>query len=120
MVSYFRNVFLIIFISSNWTVCLGQDYRQSLNIETPNSLNFINIDGKLTSYYEIYLTNFSTDNLRLKQLNVIDSNDNTVYLKLENNSLQNSFSKITVDKNTDVLLSAGGTAIIYIQLILND
>ncbi len=86
-------LFAIVF-ALNSSVVWGQTYRQTLNVQIPSTLNFVNIDGKSTSYYELYLTNFSTDTFKLKKLSILDIGDSSIQFISQNQDFQNRYGRI--------------------------
>jgi len=119
MNSNFIKCFLIVVFALHGSSILGQIYRATLNTQLPNVINFIDIIGKPTAYYEIYLTNFSTDTIKLKRISIVNSSDSFIYYTMQNQELKNSYSKIgSVIKDTTLQLLPGNSAIVYIELSL--
>lgn len=109
-------LFVILFTVSS-SFILGQTYIQSLDTRVPPILDFVNIDGKATSFYEIYLTNFSTNTFKIKKLTAINIGDSSVQFISQNQDFQNRYSRIgSVMNDTTMLLPPGNTAVIYIEL----
>lgn len=101
----------------SFAFCCGQTYRSTLNVELPDVLEFININGQSTAYYEIYLTNFSSDTFRLKEVAVADGEGSSVYARKRGDELKKRFSVIGVKVNDSTLrLMPGSSAIVYIEL----
>lgn len=95
----------------------GQTYRQTLNVQLPNSINFINIGGQTTAYYEIYLTNFSINTFNLKEINVVNIPDSTILLSIKNERLKTCYKAIgTVTKEASIKIKPGSAGIVYIEL----
>lgn len=112
-----RNIFVALVLVLNGCFVFGQTYRQTLNVQLPTKIDFINIDGKAMAYYEIYLTNFSTDIFKIKELSIVNSSDSSVLLKISNQELKNVYKQIgSVKKDTETELAPGNSAIIYLEL----
>jgi murein DD-endopeptidase len=117
--SYCKYLFFANIIAFNCRFVSGQSYRQTLNILFPDTINYISIDGKQSAYYELYLTNFSTDTIKLKKLSIRSMDDSTICFQSQNEDLKNRFSKIGyLKKDTSMLLSGGCSGVIYIELNL--
>jgi murein DD-endopeptidase len=119
MNSYIRYFVLAIVIASNGSIVCGQAHRQTLKIQAPDALNFINADGKPLSYYELHLINFSTDTLKLKKLSILNVGDSSICSISQKQDLQNRYRKIGSAKiDTSMWLAPGSSAVIYIELTL--
>ncbi len=92
----------------NSNIVLGQIYMQTLNVQVPITLKFINIDNKPTAYYELFLTNFSTDTLKFKSLSISNVIDSSIQFSSQNQDLQNRWSRIGfAKKDTTMWLTPG-------------
>jgi murein DD-endopeptidase len=119
MNSFITSLFLTVVFALHGSNVSGQTYRATLNTQLPNTITFINIIGKPTAYYEMYLTNFSTDTFKLKRLSIVNSSDSIICYTMQNQELRNSYRKIgSVVKDTTLQLLPGNAAIIYIELSL--
>lgn len=111
--------FLAILFILNYCKVLGQRYLQTFDVQAPGIVNFLNIDGNATAYYELYLTNFSTDTLKLKKLTILNIDDCSVQCIIQNQDLQQRFSRIgTIEQDTGVWLAPGISSVIYIEFSL--
>ena len=119
MNSYTRYFFFTIIIALNTSNTSGQTFRQGLNVQIPDTLDFLSIDGNATAYYELYLTNCSTDTFKLKRLSISGINDSSILFTSQKQDLQNRYTKIgSAKKDTAMWLSPGDTAVIYVELYL--
>ncbi|MPR35806.1 M23 family metallopeptidase [Salmonirosea aquatica] len=97
----------------------GQPYRTTLHVQLPDSVQPVDIDGKPTVYYEIYLTNFSPDTFQLHALNVVDRGTSAPYLALQGPMLQKALSRIgSPSQDTTTRLLPGATSILYLEFAL--
>jgi murein DD-endopeptidase len=111
--------FLTVLFVLHGSSIMGQSYRATLNAQLPNTINFINRFGNPTAYYEIYLTNFSTDTFKLKRLFIVNSSDSFIHFTMQNQELKNSYNKIgSITKDTTLRLLPGNSAVIYVELSL--
>ena len=116
---FIRNLFFAIVFALNISIVWAQPYRETLNVQLPSSLSLVNIDGKPTTYYELYLTNFSTDTFKIKKLSIVNIDASFIYLTIQNQELQNRFSRIGSDRSdTTMWLTPGSTSVIYVELFL--
>jgi len=118
--SYIRNLFFLLVFALNSNIVLGQTYIQTLNVQIPSTLNLVNIDGKPTAYYELYLTNFSTDTFKLKKLSILNVGDLSIQFSSQNQDFQNRCNRIGFGKDTTMRLTPGNSLVIYVELSLPD
>jgi murein DD-endopeptidase len=101
----------------NVSFSFGQAYRTTLNVGLPESVNFININNKQTAYYELHLTNFSTDTFKLKDISVTDLSGSLIYLSKQGDELKNSYREIGSQiRDSRMRLKPGSSGIVYIEL----
>lgn len=78
----------------------------------------VRIQGQINLVYELYLTNFSTRALCLKQLQILDEKNSHVISILDQSELQTRF--VTLDSKADTLkttrLKPGSLATIYLEV----
>jgi hypothetical protein len=78
--------------------------------------SLLKIDGKLTTCYELHLTNFSTNGLLIESLKVYDKNDSTVYFIKTGEALSGIFRRIGFDENRSALfVEPGSSVVIYLD-----
>ena len=111
-------LFAITLILLNSPTVFGQAYRQTLDIRTPDAINFISIAGKPTAYYELHLLNFTADTIKLKRLTILDLNDSIVLFNSQKKDLRNRYARISsISKDTAMWLASGSSAVVYIEFI---
>ena len=114
-----RNLFFVILFTLSSGIVLGQTYIQTLNVQIPGTLDFVNINGKPTAYYELYVTNFSTDTFKFKKLCVFDISDSSIQFSSQYQDFQNRYSRIgSAKKDTTMWLTPGNSSVIYVELSL--
>lgn len=119
MQSFYKKLIFIILFPLYCTIALAQAYLPTFIVQIPDSLKFININGKPTAYYELYLTNFSADTFKLKNLSILKLGDCIIQFNSQNQDLQNRYTRIGITKrDTTMLLTPGSTSVIYIELSL--
>lgn len=98
------------------SVVISQDYRQTIDVRIPFQTTLINIEGKLTAYYELYVTNFSTDTLDIIGIKIKDKTNSSIYLSANSAKLLNITKKIGSpnDKHPTRLIP-GQTSVIYLE-----
>lgn len=94
-------------------------HAQNLSIRVPDSLHFVEINGKATAYYEIVLTNFYADSIQIKSLEVLNTSGSSLLLYPNGKSLLDRQSKIG-SKITDstTTMPLGSSSIFYMELAL--
>lgn len=116
---YITHLFLVVFFALNNSIIFAQVHKKTLDVQLPGNLNFINIAGKPTAYYELYLTNFSTDTFQIKKLSILNIDDTSIFFNMQNEELKNSYRKIdSIRKDTTMQLMPGNSAVIYVELSL--
>ncbi|MDG3581195.1 M23 family metallopeptidase [Galbibacter pacificus] len=111
------NIATLISLLLTGSLTFGQSYRETLDIKLPDTINLIGINGNKIAYYELYLTNFSTDTFTIKEIRITNGRDGSILLSLQKNSLKNNYIRIgTSKKDSDMQLPPGNTAVVYIDL----
>ncbi len=97
---------------------LDQPYRQALDVQVPLNPTILQADSKRTVYYELRITNFSSDTVVLRSLDVLDAKDSLRYLPLQGTDFVQRFSLIGTKKEDlkDTYLYPGRLAVLYIEL----
>lgn len=115
-----RNLFVLLFALYS-PIVSGQTYVQTLDVQIPGTLNLVKIDGNLTAYYELHLTNFSTDTFKLNKLSILNSSNSSIQFSSQDKDLQNRYNRIGVEKkDTTLWLTPGCSSVIYVELSLPD
>lgn len=96
----------------------GQAYRQAIDVQVPTTPTLMEVDGKKTVYYELHITNYSSDTILLQSLDIIDTKDTAHYLSLEGTSLVQRIALIggKGPKMPEASLAPGSQVIVYIEL----
>ncbi|GHN01971.1 hypothetical protein WSM22_34600 [Cytophagales bacterium WSM2-2] len=115
---YFFSIFIIaIALSSNIT--LAQSHKHAPTVQTPGTVDVSRIGNNPALYYELYLSNFSSDTFKLKGIKVVDVSDSSILCDMQNQGLKSRYSKIgSALKDTSMWLVPGNNAVVYIELIL--
>jgi murein DD-endopeptidase len=100
-------------------ISLCQEYRPSIDVRVPFVSAITTINGKPTLYYELYLTNFSTDSIILKTVEVFGSSDTIPVASFNQDELAARSAGIGVaKKGTENMLAPGHSCIVYLELNL--
>jgi hypothetical protein len=119
MNAHIRYFLLALFFGSKICDTSGQTDLQYLNVQVPDTLDFFNMDGNMTAYYELFLTNVSTDTINLQKIGISDIADSSPFFISEMQDLQNRFNKIGSDFEEPTLqLLPGQASVIYLELSL--
>ena len=98
-----------------------QAHAQDLTIQVPDTLNFIDINGNPQAYYEVILTNFYHDTIRLKKLDVLKAADSSVLFCSEGQDLLDRYGRIGAKmEGSTLLIAPGSSSIVYVELLLKD
>lgn len=107
----------IIAFSSQQGRCQG--FQQSLDMRISFVPGPVGIDGKLTFYYELHLTNFAGDSIGLRKAEVLDSARSAVIASIGEEELKSRHARIGIPaKDKAPLLPPGSSSVIYIELTL--
>ncbi|MES1160845.1 MAG: M23 family metallopeptidase [Bacteroidota bacterium] len=97
----------------------AQPYKTNLDIRIPFLSQPVMIDGKPTLYYELNITNFGSDTIRLKTLRISDPVDNTTLALFDNAALKTRFNRVGPPvKDNSPNLPGGSTGILYMDLVV--
>jgi hypothetical protein len=98
-----------------------QQYRANLDVRIPHLSGPVTIGGKRFLYYELYATNFGTDTIQLKMLQVSGLTGHAMLVVFDNEALKKRSARIgTQGKvNTD-MLPGGSSCVVYIELDLKN
>jgi murein DD-endopeptidase len=108
---------IVIAFFSNITLAQTRKYVPS--VQAPSAVDVLDIDSNPTAYYELYLTNFSPDTFKLKNVSILDISDSSILFEMRNQELKESYSKIgSVMKDTSMSLTPGNYAVIYVELTM--
>jgi murein DD-endopeptidase len=111
-------LFLII-TSVSITQAFGQSYQRSLEMRIPHKPEFVIIEGKPTAYYELFLTNFSSDSVELRTLSVLNTSGSTEYILFSKDDLKKKCTPIGISQTGyETIIRPGGSNVVYIELIL--
>lgn len=114
-------LFLVITIMLGIEQTFSQEYQQSFDIRIPFAPDFVVIGGKPTVYYELHLTNFSSDSIDLKRLEIVDTPDSIVVVSIGKDDLKKRYARIGVPrKNNESILPPGASGVIYLELTLQN
>jgi murein DD-endopeptidase len=96
-----------------------QEYQLSIDMRIPFIAAFVPINGKLTTYYELYLTNFSRDSMIVGKVEIFDTSDSSVVASISNDDLATRYTVIGVPKKPgENILAPGSSSVIYLELAL--
>ncbi len=117
-----KNLICLAFLVTNPIVVSAQDYRETLHTQLPNAIYFNKINGNHTSYYELFLTNFSTDTVILKSVDILDADNISVNLmSIKEADLKHRFFPVRINKKyTASILLPGGSGVVYIELRIQE
>ena len=118
---------MIKFIKSFVTLCVlilfagnlisGQEKQSSLSIKVPFVTAPFKVNGTLTTYYELHLTNNAEIPLVLKKLEVIDASNSEVVESFSENDLEKKFKLIGKSQTSGRLtLPPSATGIVYLEI----
>lgn len=100
----------------------GQEDNRSIkiiDIRVPVTLNAVTIDQKPTVYYEIQLTNFSSDTVLIKGLEVFDTSDSSIIFSLDEEQVAKAHSVAGVSqKKMNHKLPPNASSILYLEFTL--
>jgi biotin carboxyl carrier protein len=113
--SFRKNIFVFAILIAAYSKGAAQSYRPSLDIRVPLTPEAIMINGEQIVYYELHLTNFSADTLRLKALLIKRTNDSSVVAEFDGDKLQSRFSQGAGKPGGKQLLAPGMAGVVYLE-----
>jgi murein DD-endopeptidase MepM/ murein hydrolase activator NlpD len=98
-----------------------QQYRANLDVRIPHLSGPVTIGGKRVLYYELYATNFGTDTIQLKMLQVSDLTGHAMLVVFDNEALKKRSARIgTQGRVYTDMLPGGSSCVVYIELDLKN
>ena len=111
---YLFSSIVVIFFS---VLSFAQAQQQPLGIRTSITPGWVDMNGEQVTYYELYLTNFSTDSLAIKKLALVNAANDAVCFTAQGQGLK-SISAGASKPGASILLPPAGATVIYIELTL--
>lgn len=110
-------------IASFLTLCTEsgscQEYQLSVEMRVPFIAGLVPVNGKPTAYYELYLTNFSSDSMIIGKVEIFDTSDSSIVASMSNDDLARRYTVIGVpQKPGENMLAPGNSSVIYLELAL--
>ena len=109
------------------TLCIEdgfcQEYRLSIDMRIPFMAGLVPINSIPTAYYELYLTNFSSDSMIIGKVEIFDPSDSSIVASLSKDDLAARYAVTGVPQkageNTGKsMLGPGNSGVIYLELAL--
>lgn len=97
---------------------LCQSYQASFDVTVLYVPEVIVIDGKPTSYYELHLTNFAPDSLKLVELQIFNRKDSSIVATFDENALDGQIGLIGKTGSSKNIFASGSSGLVYIELPL--
>lgn len=110
--------FLEWFIASPAT-CQVKPYQTTVNMLVPFIPSSININGKPSIYYELHLTNFAKDSLKLESLTVLNPVDTSTIFRCNGDMIKTRFVRIgKTQKDQQLVLPPGTSGVFFLEFDL--
>ena len=91
--------------------------RQSFDLQVPAAPAPVMVEGKTLLIYELHLTNFSTDTLRVRSVEVRDGARDPALARYEGEALAKRFDRLAAPKGEEALvLAPGQRGVLYLEL----
>lgn len=100
----------------------GQSYRTSIDMRILHQSEPVRIGGGSIVYYEVILTNFSSDTIAFQSLRVVTVRDSALIASFKGQGLKNRFAHIpsVVSKDADVVqLAPGAVGVLYSEVAVD-
>ncbi|MBT1705891.1 M23 family metallopeptidase [Chryseosolibacter indicus] len=106
---------LMILVSSTVSYC--QTYKQSLSIHIPFAPQRFKMDNKHYVCYELHITNFSLQKVKLQEIVVSVRDSKTTFFKGDADELSKRFQKVgTHVKDSVLVMKPGGSGVLYLEI----
>lgn len=99
------------------TFVYSQSYSSTIDLRLSSNVQWSTINGKPAVYYELYLTSFASDTIRLHMLNVIEKENASPVYSINAANWKQKVNCIGNFSSVDVL-PPGGSEIIYLEYTL--
>lgn len=112
---------LLLFIIVNVSLhqAFGQEYQHNVDMRISQIPDRVIISGKPVMYYELHLTNFSSDSITLKTLDVLNTADSSIIFSSDKDDLNKRYSKVGLRRlSRENILAPGAAGIIYLEFTL--
>ncbi|SDQ01461.1 Peptidase family M23 [Mucilaginibacter sp. OK268] len=97
----------------------AQQYQTTVDMHVPFVSALTVINGKPIIYYELHITNFAKDSLRLKTLSVLNATDSSVIFNVDETNLKGRLKRVGSSSKADnLILPPGSLDVIYLELNL--
>jgi len=97
----------------------AQQYQTSVDMRVPFVSAPTVINGKPGIYYELHITNFAKDSLRLKKLSVLSTTDSSTIFYGDEINLKRRVKRIGLSpKDDNLILPPGSLGVIYLEFNL--
>jgi murein DD-endopeptidase len=93
--------------------------RDAIDVQIPHAPSPVRVEGGLVLLYELHLTNFARNAIRVKSLSVRAANGDWVLARFTEEELRKR-TAIIGENTGDALLAPGRRAVVYIELAARD
>jgi len=99
----------------------GQNDQRLLEMRLLHRPEVTVIVGKPTVYYELLVTNFSSDSIELKSLRILETPGSAEYISIGKEDLRKRCAIMGISQTSyGSVMRPGGSSVVYIELILSD
>ncbi|MBB6108509.1 Peptidase family M23 [Mucilaginibacter lappiensis] len=110
---------IIFWLISTFEKSYAQQYQTTVDMHVPFVSAPTVINGKPGIYYELYITNFAKDSLRLRSLKVLNSTDSSATFNVDEIHLKGRMRRVGVSSKEDnMILPPGSFGVIYLEFNL--
>lgn len=111
-----RLLYLLIIVTASIGQGFSQEYRQSVDMRIPFVPGTVIINGNPTVYYELYLTNFSSDSISLEKMDVWDVVDSSVVVSFNKDDLMNRLGGLGLQlEDKENIIAPGNSRVVYLE-----
>lgn len=113
-----RKLVLVMILSGSVLIATGQRQNQTLDVEYPELLRFFDVFEQSTAYYELTVTNLSTDSIDLKNVSVLNTRDSVACLELDEPELKKRMRTVGSAQISSTRIAPKATAVVYVELTI--
>lgn len=113
---------LLLCLLLSYTALQGQTYKPSLDMRILYTPELVKTGGRTIVYYELLLTNFSSDTIRIQSLHIATARDSSLVASFTREDLQKRFAyvpAVAAGSGVETVLNPGVTGILYIETALD-
>jgi len=113
-----NKILLLSFALITYNFSYAQTYQSTVDLRVSFTPQWVMIKGKPIVYYELYITSFATDTIRLQQLDVVDKEKTSLLHSIDQSQWKQQASRVGITTAPADLLPPGSSVAIFLEYTL--